>query len=126
MKLSELCQKLTSELPTELQKDLATIEIDGFAIGLKKNKHSFFRGHDQIFVLGGDNDYVTLFGLDKKYADIISPVASKLGINYVRGDGIISRLSFFTYGEKIIASGMIGDNMFKFREYIKNYREKMG
>jgi len=123
MKLSEICQNVVNEFPDELKKNLSSVEIDGFAIGLRKRKWSFFNGgHHQVFVLGGENNYITLFGLKKEYNEEILRVADKLGINYANL-GSIPRLSFFNFGEKIIAGGMIGDYFFKFRKYIAQRRK---
>jgi hypothetical protein len=124
MKLSEICNQVANTLPDNLRENLATIKIDGFAIGLKKRKWSFFNGHHQVFVLGGDSNYTTLFGVNKKYNGEISSVADKLGINYV-DIGSIPRLSFFSFGEKIMAGGMTGDYFAKFRQYITKYREEV-
>jgi hypothetical protein len=124
MRLSEICEKVTNELPEELNKNLITVELDGFAIGLKARKWNFFNGgHHQLFLLGGDSNYTTLFGLNKEYNEKVSHVANKLKIKYANVGPI--NLSFFEFRGNIRAKGIIGDHFYKFREYLAEYREKV-
>jgi len=123
MKLSEICNQVVNALPNSLRDNLTTVQLDGFAIGLKTRKWSLLREHEQLFVLGGDNNYSTLFGLNKYHNKEISDVASKLGINYAEIGDIPA--SFFEWGKETKAMGIKADPFYKFREYLAEYREKV-
>jgi len=121
MKLTDICNQITQELPQDIQKQIRPLDLGIYAEGLVVgvDEKGFF--HKEIFVLGGDNKYITLFSTNKKYRKELSDVAKKLNIHFVE-----SQSSGFGYaGKKMYAFGTYLDGFKSFQRYINKYRESI-